>query len=316
MDELDPRNRAIARLLADIPIEDDPATLERVRDAYRHSRTARRGTRRVYRHGMRLATVTTVSILTGSLAAGYAAALPDPVQRAAHHIFGGVGVPAPHHQHAPAPAPASPRPSPDRISAHRATPPLRHHFKVPSPPGRPQLQLTDHGREPAGSTAIAIVTVHPGRQLAAHPVQLQSATTRTGPWRTLLTRTPDHSGHAVFAVPALSHNTWLRAVDRAAISAPHLLFITPTLTGSWVRTSDGQDVLRLVVRGAAAGETIMVSDIGARGTTKATAVLDRHGDATITYTTAPAHTDRLIAQIASTRQHDATTTAIAPPPTH
>ena len=101
IDELDPRTAAVARILTETPVESDAPGLERALVAYRNSR-AFRG-RRLPRHALRLGTVGVVTVLTGSLAAGYAAALPDPVQRVAHHLLSRVGVPAPSRRvtHAP-----------------------------------------------------------------------------------------------------------------------------------------------------------------------------------------------------------------------
>jgi hypothetical protein len=109
IDDFDPRDAAVARLLAETPVVSDGQGLEQALAAYRNSR-AFRG-RRLPRHALRLGTVGVVTVLTGSLAAGYAAALPDPVQRVAHHLLSRVGVPAPSHHARQEPA-SGERPTP------------------------------------------------------------------------------------------------------------------------------------------------------------------------------------------------------------
>ena len=165
-DDLDPRDAAIARLLAETPVKNHPQDLERALTAYRNSR-AHRGARRLSRQALRLGTVGTVTVLAGSLAAGYAAALPYPVQRVAHHLLARVGVPAPVHRHSRAPG--------------------GHALQLPTPTttGRPERSLRD--REPgsqqvtnATSAVAASWSRTPDGRLRLHVHALSTGTVTQG----------------------------------------------------------------------------------------------------------------------------------------
>ena len=227
-DDFDPRDAATARLLAETPVSNDPQDLERALAAYRGSR-AYRG-RRLSRHALRLGTVGAVTVLTGSLAAGYAAALPDPVQRVAHHLLSRVGVPGPSHHARPEPAGLA-RPSPSatasteqrrRARAHdvRATAigVARHHPVTVAPrlvtswsrmpDGR--LQLRVHVTQASEGEAVTVVDSPRHGQ----PTTLRCALNRHGDAVFTFARTPSGDDVLVIRVPSTSRHAAIHIAVR------------------------------------------------------------------------------------------------------
>ena len=90
------REEALARWLGSAPVPTDERGLERALDEYRRSKAGRRPRRRLIRGVAALSAAG--AVMSGGMAAAYAASLPGPVQRVAHRWLSPLGVPAPRHR--------------------------------------------------------------------------------------------------------------------------------------------------------------------------------------------------------------------------
>jgi hypothetical protein len=271
MHDLDPREQDVVRRLTSAPAVLSGETYDAAMAAYRRSRAGRRGHYR--RHSVRLATVATVTVLTGSLAAGYAAALPDPVQRAAHRLLAHVGVPAPHHhprQDHGHPAAVATRPDADGGSSRQPRP------LHSAPDAHARFIALDPVREVAGSRAVA--TVRTSEQGATW-VRLESALTADGPWHeTASGRAYRGSGEVI--VPRLTRNTWLRVAGGGAVSEPQLAEVVPLIRCAWTHRGSRLE-LEIVVDGARPGDKVEVRG-GDQGRTRVLrARIDSRGRVTV-----------------------------------
>jgi hypothetical protein len=226
----------------------------------RRTRPARR-----VRVGARLAAAATVVALAGGFAAaGYAAALPAPLQRVAHQILGFAGVPASPDLHHGSPAPkqdqapgSQPAPSPHRHSASAPPPaspsasptPTRARLKSPTP--RPSPSASRSGSptpsptpgqvgQLAISAADQTVTAGDSVQLTAtltshgQPTPgaslrlLEHAAGQPG-WRQVAQASTDQQGQAAFTVPdqRLNASFQLIAPDRTRSARLRIVVIPP-----------------------------------------------------------------------------------------
>ena len=83
----------LARQLRLLPLPEGDLGLDQALAAYRRSRISRQARRRTIRLAMTSVFAGVLSV--SGVAAAYAASLPQPVQRVAHHLLGPLGVPAP-----------------------------------------------------------------------------------------------------------------------------------------------------------------------------------------------------------------------------
>lgn len=250
-DDFAPSLAAVVEMLQTAPVPEAPEVLPRAMYAFR---SRRRGCRRgLSRHGLRLTTVVGVTAISGCLAAGYAAALPDPVQRVAHHLLGHVGLPAPRRTADSSPRPASPtlhrqlreQPAPGdvRSTATRST--------------GVRVLLTTSGRDLSAGSRLSISAIRLGR---AVPMEIQVSWRPDASWRTL-----KHCSAATRCSTTLTpaRSEWIRARAGELATSPRHVTVVPVLRTTWgpAATSSGRR-LHVATRGLRRGETLFLE--GAR----------------------------------------------------
>jgi len=210
------------------------------------------------RWGVRLAAAGVIAI-SGMTAAAYAAALPEPVQNLAHHVFGIVGVPSPQH-----PRHATTR----RGSGHHAAPPAgqssRSPGRQPSPSqaAKPSASASPSASPSPAATGPAVLSASTTSAIinaGSQPVidgQLTRAGTGTGGvtvklierlaghpfWHVVGTGQTTPGGNVAITGPPLAMNAVFRLrVPGGIHSAGVLVTVTPQIT---VVLTPGQSGLR------------------------------------------------------------------------
>jgi hypothetical protein len=206
-----------------------------------------------------------VALAAGFAAAGYAAVLPAPLQRAAYRLLGFAGVPdSPDHASAAATSPAgghshhgpspSVRPSPTPGSSSSPSPrPSRGGSRSPAPPHHsPSPKPSSPGTPPPGHSPDRLVITTPQQQIAAgDSVQITATLTERGQpisggaltlvehtagqlgWQPVTTATTGQDGQAVLTQPTLTTNASFRVTGPHGVASPPLkIVVIPPLTVS------------------------------------------------------------------------------------
>jgi hypothetical protein len=185
-------------------------------------RKSRRPKRR--RFAVRMSTAAAAVVMAGWIAAGYAAALPGPVQHVTYRMLGSIGVPDTHHQ--------APAPSPSRsISSTHASPPASAVVATPAVGPVPTLALAAaRPRILAGGDDVLSGRLVPrGRPEAGARIWLlEHAGGRKG-WRVAGTGVTDGNGDVTFTVMHLTGNASFRLVgpDGAASTQVPVTVLVP-----------------------------------------------------------------------------------------
>lgn len=299
----DTADHPLARMLADSPAPPATDGLPDALVAYRHSRTFRRAHRRATSLATAVLAATTVT-LGGSVAAAYAASLPRPVQRVAHHLFTHLGVPAPDHDRAPA------RPARPADSAGRLRP--RHVF-LPTPTATPThrtvaatapvVVLTAPSQVLYGDSAAVVALVRdapPGTvvDVVAHATH--------GSWSTLLEKRTNAHHLAVFRLP-MTGDVRVEAAHGKSAAVVHMV---PRLHVTSATSAHGWSV---AVRGegVSAGERVdLVRRSGGHDVVVGSARFGRDGQARIVLRGSRQASSYAVT-VASTARHAATTVPVA-----
>lgn len=313
-DDFDPVEQTVAARLCRVPVADDPRVLAAALTAYRRSRSGRRTGRRAAVCGGRVATVSLVTAISGFLAAGYAAALPDPVQRAAHHLLAPAGLPAPHHHHHRSPSlPSTPSPQTHAKPAR----PLAEHAPAATSRSLPALRLElslPSTLLPAGTRAVARVAVAPAQGPPVVAVAVQVAPRRSGPWHTVMRATVHRPRPTSLSLPALQDNTWVRVVAARTVSAPTRVRFIPVLLPTWHHRSDGSWELVVAGRGLHPGDQLLLTESSAGGAAvRQWAHVGRDHLARFVFSVGPGPSARMTLRVYASARHAAAVIAVAPP---
>jgi hypothetical protein len=197
------------------------------------------------RHGRRvglMAAAVTLAAAAGFAVAAYTEALPAPLQQAAYHVLGFVGVPAAHNQ---APSEASST-SPGHARGHGShkaahSKPAASASPQPSDSGPASaagpagLSITvAHGRIQAGQSDmfIARLTGHAGGVAGASVTLLERRIGQMG-WNVAGTATTGSNGSATITVPDLTSNAAFRIKGpHGGMSQPVLVTVTVPVSAS------------------------------------------------------------------------------------
>lgn len=236
------------------------------------ARRASRPARKARIGGRLVAFAMFLALAGGFAAAGYAAALPAPLQRVAYQILGFAGVPDARQPHLTNTPPASTHPvdhhrpasSPSPSAPSPASPgPSHHRSPTPKPPSHSRSHHPTSPGHPAGPVQIAIAATQQ-EIIAGQNVQITaSLTTGSQPgagikisllekeighpghsgggpgapagrgWRVVQTTPTDAHGQATFTVSSLTTNALFRvAGPHGAVSSRLAVVVVPPVTAS------------------------------------------------------------------------------------
>jgi hypothetical protein len=213
-----------------------------------------------------VAAAVALALAGGFAAAAYTAALPSPVQHAAYHVLGIIGVP----DH-PVPAGAHPRSAPPTLSTGDGSPspllsPSRSAGRGRSAGATKlvgRLSLTAaSGRIPAGrADAFAALAISSGgRAIRGVSLTLQQRPAGQATWRRAGRATTGPRGGAELRVRDLTRNAWFRLTGPGgAVSRPVLVTVVPAVavalaSGPTART----DLLTVSCRFGDAGDAVVL----------------------------------------------------------
>jgi hypothetical protein len=225
-----------------------------------------------------MGTAAAALVLTGGIAAAYAAALPAPVQHIAYRMLGRIGVPD---THRPAPSASVPAPA-TSVPARGAPAPSAPGSSAPSSSAAatagcpcPAVSRTGAGAVP-GLTLVAARAQVPaggtdvlsgrlasgGRPEAGVHVRLFERVAGRPGWRATGGAVTDASGTVTLTVAHLTRNAWFRLAARGgALSPPVLITVIPPVTLDWTAgPRAGLDVLTARAPSAAAGDVIVLQE--------------------------------------------------------
>lgn len=275
----------LARQLRLLPLPEGDLGLDQALAAYRRSRISRQARRRTIRLAMTSVFAGVLSV--SGVAAAYAASLPQPVQRVAHHLLGPLGVPAP-------------RERPVHRIVHREEA-HREPVMAPTTPSTPS-EAARHPATPGRRAGAAVVDVDRSQILFGAPVHISvTATPRiAGARLQLLARVTGGAWYPVrpwtstqrfdVVVEPRANTEFLveirlgRGITR---TQPTLVQVAPVVTAHAVMKGSRWDITMHAL-GARAGEVVQLDRVGAHRTlTLARAVVDRDGVAHFTIAPPP-----------------------------
>jgi hypothetical protein len=213
-----------------------------------------------------VAAAVALGLASGFAAAAYTAALPAPVQHAAYHVLGIIGVP----DHS-APAGTQSRGAPPTLSAGSGSPTPLSSPSRGAGRGKPAGATTPIGRLSltAASTRItagradtfaAQAASRSGRAVPGVRLTLQQRPADQAAWRRAGVVTTGPRGGAELRVGDLTGNAWFRlAGPRGAVSRPLLVTVVPAVavtlaSGPTART----DLLTVSCRYADPGDAVVL----------------------------------------------------------
>lgn len=229
-----------------------PAALAMFRDSRRRPRH--------FRFAFSLSTAAAAIVLTGGIAAAYAAALPAPVQHIAYRMLGSIGVPDTHRV---TPSSGVPR-SAASIPPTRAAPVATSCPCQAGPPGAETLVLVAaQVHIPAGGDdVLSGLLARGGRPEAGVRVRLfEHAGNHLG-WRAAGGAVTDRSGEVTLAVAHLASNASFRlAVRGGTVSLPVLITVIPPVhLGLGPGQQPGMDTLTARAPFADTGDVVVLEE--------------------------------------------------------
>jgi len=242
-------------------------------EMFRDSRRPRRG-----RLAFSMSTAAAVLVLTGGIAAAYAAALPAPVQHIADRMLGSIGVPD---TRGPAPSPGAPSPGapssgPPRLAA--SIPPgssVPAATACPCQGGGPGADAAGNlvlraarARIPAGGNAVLAGRLAPGgRPEDGVRIRLsEQAGDGTG-WREAGSAVTGRDGNVTLTVPHLTGNASFRlTAPGGAVSPPVAITVIPPVhLGLAAGRRAGVSVLTARAPFAQAGDVVILQELSGGG---------------------------------------------------